>query len=282
MMEETSFVVLSWWHVLASMLFLLIIGIAICWLKLDLGGPLVFGAIRCFLQLTAVGYILEWAFNTDHPIKLAFIVVIMAGIAAHTAYTRQGWQARGLKLRIFAALILSVTLSMLPLLTLILDLKPWYHPYYSIPLAGMVLANSMNGIMLFLDRFRSEMSGYIGEFEAYLSLGATTWLAALPMIRRSVRAGLMPALNQLAVMGVVALPGMMSGQIIAGVSPIEAVKYQIIVMYLLTSAIAMSILLMVLQSTWLIVTAKLSSYPEKEQFEKLAASNKPKKNRTKI
>jgi len=234
------------------MLFVLI---AIRWLSLDIGKPLLIGTIRCFIQLTAIGFVLEWAFAEHFPAKLLLILVAMTAAAAHTAYTRQNWRAKWLSMRVFITLTLAVLITMLPLLTLVLSLKPWYSPQYSIPIAGMVLSNAMNGLMLFLDRIHAELKNRAAEFEAYLSVGGSVWQSSLPMIRDSVRSSLMPSINQLAVMGIVALPGMMSGQIIAGAPPIEAVKYQIIIMYLLTGAIGFAIVLMVLQATWLIKTA---------------------------
>ena len=252
---ESGFVIVSWWYVAGSALLMLFVIVAIRWLSLDIGMPLLIGTIRCFIQLTAIGFVLEWAFAERFPAKLLLILVLMTAAAAHTAYTRQKWRAPWLGIRVFATLTLAVVLTMLPLLTLILSLKPWYNPQYSIPIAGMVLSNSMNGLMLFLERFYAELKNRTAEFEGYLSVGCNVWQSALPMTRDAARSSLMPSINQLAVMGVVALPGMMSGQIIAGAPPIEAVKYQIIIMYLLTGAIGFAVLLMVLQTTWLIKAA---------------------------
>lgn len=226
-------------------------------LKLELSKPLFISSVRCFVQLTLVGFILDWAFGPGHPSKIGLIILVMVAIAAYTAVSHQKWRHKSLHARVFASLCLSLLLTMIPLLTLILELKPWYKPQYSIPLAGMVLANSMNGLVLYLERFRAEMRSRIPEFEAYLSVGASTWNSILPMVRDAVRASLLPRINELAIIGIVALPGMMSGQIIAGVKPVEAVKYQIIVMYLLTSGVGIAVLAMVSQSVWLLNAAKL-------------------------
>lgn len=229
----------------------------ILWLKLGLAKDLFVNSTRCFVQLTLVGFILNWAFGPGSPAKLALIVFVMITIAAHTAGSHQKWRQKGLKTRIFASLLVSLLLTMIPLLTLILEIEPWYKPQYSIPLAGMVLSNSMNGLVLYLERLRAELKSRVPEFEGYLSVGASIWHAIFPMVRDSAHAALLPRLNELAIIGIVALPGMMSGQIIAGVNPIEAVKYQIIVMYLLTSGVALAIIAMVAQSTWLVAAAKL-------------------------
>jgi putative ABC transport system permease protein len=255
--SESGFVIVSWWHVAGSALILVFVAILVKWLKLDIGYPLLIGTIRCFIQLTLVGFILEWAFAERFPAKILLILLVMTTVAAHTAYTRQKWRGRLLALSIFVTLALAVLLTMLPLLTLILTLKPWYSPQYSIPIAGMVLSNSLNGLMMYLERLHAELKQRSAEFEGYLSVGGTVWQSAMPMVRDAARSALMPPINQLAVMGVVALPGMMSGQIIAGSPPIEAVKYQIIIMYLLTGAIALAVLIMVLQTSWIINSMKM-------------------------
>ncbi len=230
---------------------------AILWLKLGLAKDLFANSVRCFVQLAAVGYILNWAFGPGSPAKLGLIVLVMVTIAAYTAGSHQKWRQKGLKTRIFLSLLVSLLFTMIPLLTLILEIEPWYKPQYSIPLAGMVLSNSMNGLVLYLDRLRAELKSRVPEFEGYLSVGAPVRHAIFPMVRDAARAALLPRLNELAIIGIVALPGMMSGQIIAGVNPIDAVKYQIIVMYLLTSGVALAMLGMVAQSAWLVAAAKL-------------------------
>ena len=130
----------------------------------------------------------------------------------------------------------------------ILGVEPWYSPQYAIPLLGMMLGNTLNGISLGLDRFGSDLVGQRDQVETLLALGATRWEAAGPQVRQAVRTGMIPILNAMMVVGLVSLPGMMTGQILAGIDPIEAVKYQIIIMFMIASATALGTVSVVLLS----------------------------------
>ena len=124
---------------------------------------------------------------------------------------------------------------------------PWYDPQYSIPLLGMILGNTLNGISLGLDRFGDELAGKREQVETLLALGATRWEAALSSIQTAVRTGMIPTINTMMVVGIVSLPGMMTGQIIAGMAPTQAAMYQIVIMFLIavgTSIGTMSVVLM--------------------------------------
>ena len=159
-------------------------------------------------------------------------MTLIAGIAAVRRTSRR-----------FPGVWLSSTLSILVsswvvagiALTAIVRVEPWYLPQYAIPLLGMILGNALTGISLGLDRFTEALVRGRDEVELYLTLGGTRWDAALPAIREAVRTGMIPILNSMTVVGLVSLPGMMTGQLLAGVPPSEAVKYQIVIMFLIAS-----------------------------------------------
>ena len=119
---------------------------------------------------------------------------------------------------------------------LVFRIPVWTDPQYVIPLLGMILGNSLNGICLAVDRFTEEVYSKREQVELSLSLGATSWEAAKPALITAVRTGTLPIINSMTVAGVVSLPGMMTGQLIAGVSPLEAVKYQIVIMFLIATS----------------------------------------------
>lgn len=127
----------------------------------------------------------------------------------------------------------------------VLSVEPWYEPRYLIPLFGMIVGNAMNGAALAAERLASELESHRGEVEAYLALGATPARAAAEPVRRALIASLIPTLNGLTTVGLVQLPGMMTGQILAGLSPLLAVRYQIVVMFMLAGATAMTAMLVV-------------------------------------
>ena len=129
----------------------------------------------------------------------------------------------------------------------VLRVGPWYDPRYLIPLFGMIVGNAMNGAALAAERLASELESHRGEVEAYLALGATPARAAAEPSRRAMYAALIPSVNGLMTVGLVQLPGMMTGQILAGQSPLLAVRYQIVVAYMLAGATAMAAAIVVLR-----------------------------------
>jgi putative ABC transport system permease protein len=139
----------------------------------------------------------------------------------------EGW-------RIIATALLGAAGIALALIVIV-GPEPWYEPRYSIPLLGMLLGNTMNGIALSLERLTESAYRRRGDIEARLMLGAN-WSTAIEGIRReSFRSGMIPTINGMVAAGVISLPGMMTGQVLAGVAPLEAVKYQILIMFLIAA-----------------------------------------------
>src|SRR5262249_2564625 len=131
-------------------------------------------------------------------------------------------------------------------LFVIVPVRPWYSPQHAIPLLGMILGNTLSGISLGLDRLGGELRARRTRVETLLALGATRWEAAREPIRHAVRTGMIPILNGMMVVGIVSLPGMMTGQLLAGIAPIHAVKYQIVIMFLIASGTALGVVAAVL------------------------------------
>ena len=155
--------------------------------------------------------------------------------AGHEVMQRQerrlsGWWSYGLGTG--CMMMASVLVTTFALLTALRP-NPWYDPRYAIPLLGMILGNCMTGIALGLDTLTTSLMIRRASVEAQLMLGATRWAAAAPVTRDALRSALMPTINSMAATGLVSLPGMMTGQILSGVTPVEAVKYQILVMFLI-------------------------------------------------
>jgi putative ABC transport system permease protein len=123
----------------------------------------------------------------------------------------------------------------------IIRVQPWYDPQYLIPLLGMVLGNTLSGISLGLDRFMDSLATQRDQVETLLALGATRWEAAHSQVRDAIRVGMIPTVNSMMVMGLVSLPGMMTGQILAGANPIDAVRYQIVIIFMIAAGAALGI-----------------------------------------
>ena len=120
-------------------------------------------------------------------------------------------------------------------LTVIINNDPWYTPQYAIPLLGMMLGNTMTGIALGLERLTQAAREQRKNIEARLMLGHSAQQAIMDIRRQSMRYGMFPIINSMAAAGLVSLPGMMTGQILAGSPPLEAVKYQILIMFLIAA-----------------------------------------------
>ena len=133
-------------------------------------------------------------------------------------------------------------------LVLIVQPSPWWDPRFALPLMGMIMGNAMTGISLSLDTLHTALNREQRAIEAQLLLGAHKWQALRPFLRQAMRAGFMPSINAMAAIGVVSLPGMMTGQILSGVDPSEAVKYQLMVMFLIAGATGLAVILATLGS----------------------------------
>jgi putative ABC transport system permease protein len=207
--------------------------------------PLTLGIVRATAQLIGVGFILTAVFDIHHPALLILVLAVMLGIAAWTAGKRVGTGLPGMT----QASMVSITLGSIPVLayalTLSLDVNPWFSPRYLIPLAGMLIAFCMNAVALAGDRLLAELKNRRPEVETLLCLGAAPRRAAASSMKAALHAAWTPLINHLMVVGVVQLPGMMTGQIIAGASPLEAVRYQILIAFMLAAGVAISTGLMV-------------------------------------
>ncbi len=233
---SSSAIELSTLDLVVSASLVVVAGLMSVLLRLNLERRLAVAALRTVVQLLLVGYVLRYVFRVEAWWAVAAAVLIMI-VAASVASVR-----RSSRTYAQANLLALVTLFLTGLLTtytvtgLVIGVRPWYLPQYLIPLLGMVLGNALTGISLCLDALLESLSERSQEVEMELAHGATRWEAALPPLREAVRRGMIPVINSMMVVGVVSLPGMMTGQILAGADPSEAVKYQIVVMFMIAAA----------------------------------------------
>jgi putative ABC transport system permease protein len=228
---------------LAAMLVLVAAGIS-GWQRLGLERGFILGGIRAFVQLVAVGYILVYLFDARQWWLVLLALAVMLAAATAAATRRRGRAAAGEQRRLWeisgTAMLISSGLTLAYVTYVVLGVRPWYEPRYLIPLFGMIVGNAMNGAALAAERLASEMEAHRGTVEAYLALGATPAQAAAEPVRRALIAALIPSVNGLMVVGLVQLPGMMTGQILAGQSPLLAVRYQVVVAFMLAGATAIT------------------------------------------
>lgn len=239
---------LSYYQVALAASLILINGAISILLKLDLERRLFLAAVCTVVQLLLIGLVLEWVFRVDRWYVVLAMMTIMTLVAGVAAIERTSLRYPGIWARGIGATWASAWLVAALALGAIVQVRPWYTPQYAIPLLGMILGNTLNGVSLGLDRLGTELSTRRDYVEALLALGATRWEAARGPIQQSVKTGLVPTINAMMVVGIVTLPGMMTGQLLAGTSPIQAVKYQVVIMFLIASASALGTVLAILLS----------------------------------
>ena len=203
--------------------------------RIGMAGQILIAASRATVQLLLVGLVLKALFAHVNLIWVILIAVFMLLVGAREVRQRQQRRFRGhWGYTIGAAAMLLPAFSLTAIsLTVIIGTDPWYEPQYAIPLLGMLLGNTMSGIAIGLDRFTHTVWQQRAIVEAKLTLGATSGEAVQEARRDSARSGFIPIINAMSVAGLVVLPGMMTGQILAGSPPFEAVKYQILIFFLI-------------------------------------------------
>lgn len=236
---------ISNWQLGLTVILLLLSGGVSAALQLGLFKSLIWGTLRTFMQLTLIGYALTYIFAWNNPWIILGIITLMTGVATQAATGRSRQVARYPRVLAFLALYVSTLLVGTLVVVLIIGPEPWYSARVAVPIFGMILGNSMNGIALSLERLYSTVRARLPEVELLLALGATPWESVRQAVNEAVRTGMMPTINGLMVVGLVSLPGMMTGQILGGVDPRQAVRYQIVVMLMIAAAVAIGCLLLV-------------------------------------
>ncbi|MGB5425183.1 MAG: iron export ABC transporter permease subunit FetB [Gammaproteobacteria bacterium] len=206
-------------------------------LRSNISQQLIIAAVRTAVQLTLVGLVLKALFanaSFGWVMLMALIMLLVAGreVMARQERRFKGWLGYGVGT--FSMFLSSFAVTVFALVV-ILGEDPWYTPQYAIPLLGMLLGNTMNGIAIAMDRLTGTAWEQRAVIEARLMLGERWDQAIADYRRQAIRSGMIPIINAMAAAGIVSLPGMMTGQILAGAPPVEAVKYQILIMFLITA-----------------------------------------------
>jgi putative ABC transport system permease protein len=233
----SSIIALSVTDLILTAFLLLLLSCLTILLQLGLWHKILIAGIRTAVQLSLIGFVLKWIFAQANLTFIALMAGIMLVAAGREAARRQKHRFKGVwgfSFGTMALFLSSFTITILALV-FVINNKPWYLPQYAIPLLGMMLGNTMNGIALGLDRLTTTAWQQRASIEGRLMLGQK-WSEAISDIRKdSIRNALIPIINAMSIAGLVSLPGMMTGQILAGNAPLEAVKYQILIMFMIAS-----------------------------------------------
>ncbi|WP_088243825.1 ABC transporter permease [Calothrix rhizosoleniae] len=237
---ETNYISISYPQLALATLFIVINVCLSLALKLGLTQSLIVASMRMIAQLLVVGYALQWVFTLSNPFLVLLVAVAMTTIAALSSVNRTRRRFPSIYWNSFVCLLSASFLVTGLTVNGIIRVQPWYDPQYLIPLLGMVLGNALTGTSLALDKFMEDLSSKREQIEALLTLGATRWEAAHETLKEALRTGMIPTINSMMVMGLVSLPGMMTGQILAGASPTDAVRYQILIIFTQASGTALA------------------------------------------
>lgn len=204
--------------------------------NLNLERDLLIGTVRAFVQLMVVGYVLEFIFALEKWPYIVAMLVFMVLVAARNAEKR----GRGIR-NVFPILLLAIGAGELVTMGMLLGLRiiP-FQPQYVIPISGMIIGNSMVASALTLNRIKAELENRREEIQVLLGLGATARQASGTSLQAAIKSAMIPTIDSMKTVGLVQLPGMMTGLIIGGATPVEAVKYQILVLFMLTTAVSLT------------------------------------------
>ena len=217
---------------LASSLILIVLMVS--WrLRLHLTKTLLMAALRTVVQLSFIGLILAWVFAREQWYEVLSILTIMTLIAGSAAKNRVKRRYKGLFIDTLLAVSVSAVMVTAIAILVILEVQPWYTPQFVIPILGLILGNSLTAISLTSNQLINAFYEQQARIEMMLSLSATPFEAVHEQIRTAIINGMTPTLNSMLVVGVVSLPGMMTGQILAGADPTQAIRYQIVTMFLI-------------------------------------------------
>ncbi len=218
--------------------FVLLAGVTSIINKLGLGRDLLVGTIRTFAQLFLMGFVLKFVFQMHISWLVLLMFTGMVAAAVHIIRGRVTERSIPFILPTFISMLVSYTLVTAVVTGVIVGARPWWTPQYFIPLAGMIVGNSMTAISISLERLFSDLKSRRDEVEMKLALGADYREASQDILRKAIKAAMIPSINSLMAVGLVSLPGMMTGQILSGTDPLIAIRYQIVVMLMLVASTA--------------------------------------------
>jgi putative ABC transport system permease protein len=206
------------------------------YLKLGLEKDIVIATVRSIVQLFFIGYLLTFVFDGEHPVYILLMILLMIAAAAQNII-KKGKGIKGITWKIVLTLVTVEVVTMGILLSF--HIIP-FEARYIIPISGMMIGNSMVLSLLFLNRFLSEINASDEQIELILSLGGSKKQAIHRSLMSAIRSSMIPTIESQKTMGLVQLPGMMSGQIIGGADPIIAVQFQLLILFLLLTAATIS------------------------------------------
>ncbi|ORZ26043.1 hypothetical protein BCR42DRAFT_364662 [Absidia repens] len=255
---------LTWVNVAIAGCFILFNCVVSLFLDLKLEKSLIIAAVRCLVQLTIMGYILEDVFRAENPfIVMAMTIVLVILGAYETVYNKSKQSYNGMFLSVLMSTAVSTLLIGIIGTKWAMDETPFWAPQTFIPTIGMLLGNLLSGMAVALSSCLTSVSSNKEQMETYLAFGASRWEAGQSIAVEAIRLAMLPTINQMSVIGLISIPGMMSGSILGGAPIMNAVRYQQIIMFMISAATAMGVLGAVIVCITVIIDGHDRLRPEK-------------------
>lgn len=235
---------IEFWRLVAGYIFILLLIAFVKWRGLKREKRIIISTARMTIQLILVGYILTYIFEKPNPYLITLIVLFMLIFAIFNTYKQVAKPiSKKLKKIIAMSMIAGSLITLLYFNFVVIHFQPWYEPQYLIPIAGMIIGNSMTGITLGVKNLLEGIQREKHLIEGALMLGASPEKSTKSVVNSAFDSALLPSINSLVGMGIVFLPGMMTGQILAGISPLTAIEYQIAVLLGITGSVALTVMI---------------------------------------
>jgi putative ABC transport system permease protein len=237
---------LQLWQVAAAYAFVILLLIIVRLKGISREKEILISSVRMTLQLIFIGYLLIYIFEHPSPVYSIIILAVMEIFSIYTILKRTKISFMSKLGRIIAfSMSFGSVICLFYFLFIVINISPWYEPRYFIPIGGMLIGNSMTGITLGVNRLVGEMSTQKHLVEGALMLGATPKMAAKHIVDDAFDSAILPTINSMLGMGIVFLPGMMTGQILSGASPVDAISYQIAIMLGILGSVSLTVILFV-------------------------------------
>ncbi|WP_406904210.1 ABC transporter permease [Bacillus cereus] len=232
------------WQLAAAYIFILIL-IGLVKLKgIPREKQIALATFRMTIQLVLVAYVLTYVFENSNPFYTIALITSITTFAIFNIYKRVNIPMSKELKRVAALSMVAGSIGPLLLfIFVIIGHDPWYAPQYIVPITGMLVGNAMTGVSLGANTFFNNMKSQRGQIEGALMLGATPKEAAAPLIRDAFDSAILPTINSMVGMGIISLPGMMTGQILSGVSPFTAIQYQIAIILGISGSTAFAVII---------------------------------------
>lgn len=252
----TGAVPLSALDLALAALVLLAYGAVSVGLRLGLEQRLAVAATRATVQLLVLGTLLVPVFAWSSPWPVVAWCGVMVALAGREASARTARTHPGMLGQAVVAMLVGGGGTALFATVVVLDVSPWWTPRYLVPLVGMVLGNALTGVSLGLDRVLAGLDDQAAGVEALLALGASRGEATRDVVADAVRTGMVPILNSMSAVGLVTIPGMMTGQILGGTPPLQAALYQLLILFVIAGAVALGTTVAVVWAARTVVDAR--------------------------